>query len=191
MCTVTVLSCYDVTVYFASVLIISTLSSSPPQDGKARVVDGISSGRGLSSFGINPHNYKRTGTEQREPSTKSATGIGSPQSSLATASHSTSHLSQASIRATADEDTLIGEEGEERACCDKLLLTTNSIGMSETGRPVYKMSMSEGGAVGVQHQVSMICLVSITCIIHAVLCTCCTSAYMYMYMVYVPACAHF
>ena len=148
------------------------------------MVDGISSGRGLSSFGINPHNYKRTGTEQREPSSKAATGTGSPQSSLATASHSTSHLSQASIRAAADEDTLIGEEGEERAYCDKLLLTTNSIGMSETGRPVYKMSMSEGGAVGVQHQVSMICLVSI---IHAVLCTCCTSTYMYMYMVYLPA----
>ena len=159
------------------------------------MVDGISSGRGLSSFSIDPHNYKRTGTEQREPSAKAATGTGSPQSSLATASHSTSHLSQASIRAAADEDTLIGEEGEERACCDKLLLTTNSIGMSETGRPVYKMSMSEGGAVGVQLQVSMICLVCI--IIHAILCTCtctcCTSAYMYMYMymAYVPACTHF
>ena len=123
------------------------------------MVGGTSSGRGLSSFGIDPHNYKRTGTEQREPGTKAATGTGSPQSSLATVSHSTSHLSQASIRAAADEDTLVGRgEGEERACRDKLLLTTNSIGMSEAGRPVYRMSMSEGGAVGGSHQVSRIYL---------------------------------
>ena len=100
------------TVYFASVL--STLSSPPtpplppPQDGDARVVGGITYDHGHSSFGVNPRTYNRTSTEQREPSTKAATGTGSPQSSLATVSHSTSHLSQASIRAAADEDTLVG-----------------------------------------------------------------------------------
>jgi hypothetical protein len=143
-----------VTVYFN---FLSTLSYLPAQDGKARVVDGTS--RGLSSFGIDPHDYKRISEDERQPSTstKAATGTGSsPQSSLATTSHSTSHLSQASIRVPADEDTLVGGEGEEeRACRDKLLLTTNSIGMTETGRPVYNTSMSECSAVRVTQQVSM------------------------------------
>ena len=127
---------------------------SPPQDGSARIV-GTKYGRGLSSFGVNPHDYTPT-KEQREPanelSTTAATGPGSPQSSLATTSHATSHLSQASVRVPADDDTLIA--GEEGACRDKLLLTTSSIGMSETGRPVLNTSMSEGSVVGV-HQVRL------------------------------------
>lgn len=139
------------------------LSSLPPQGGEARVVGGTCTSYGHSSFGIDPHNYTRMSKEHRDPrSSRGASGTRSPESSLATVSHATSHLSQASIHvAAADDDTLTArEEGE---CRDKLLLTTNSIGMSETGRPVYRMSMSEGGVVGMSRQVSTTSLCACIC----------------------------
>lgn len=134
---------------------LSTVSSRP-QDGRARVVGGTSYGH--SSFGINPLNYTPT-NDHREPlgelgaSVAAGTSTEDPQGSVSATSHPTSHLSQASVRVPADDDTLVAAGEEAGACRDKLLLTKNSIGMSDKGRPVLNTSMSEGSVVGLQQQV--------------------------------------
>ena len=128
------------------------------QDGSARVVGGTTYGRGHSSFGINPHNYTPT-KDQREPSSDLTTtaATDSPQNSISTTA--TSHLSQASVRVRNDGDDTLLAEGE--GCRDKLLLATNSLGMSETGRPILNTSMSEGTVVGIQHQVRFVSMIVI------------------------------
>ena len=93
------------------------------QDGKARVVAGT----GQPSFSINPQDYTPTG-EQRQPSSLAEDGAAGTISTQVT-------------------DRRSETNGQEGTCCDKMLLATNSIGMTGVGRPVFNTSLSDDTAL--------------------------------------------
>ena len=95
------------------------------QDGRARVVGGA--GPGKSSLDINPRNYKPT-KEHHQPSIGTE-GADAPRAST-----------QASDGPSEDANAI---EPENEECRDKMLLATNSIGMSTFGHPILKTSISD------------------------------------------------